>query len=245
MKGLRSTLALLAVLAGLGAYIYFVTWKQPSTPDSGKKLEKVFNASSDKIDEIKITSTSGESTTARKEGSAWKLVEPVAAAADESEISGIVNAVSTADMVRVVEENPGTLNDYGLSTPGVEIAFKAAGDKDYHRLFLGEKTPTGGDVFARRDNDKKVFLIAAFQETSLNKSAFDLRDKSLLKVDREKIDSVDLNAGSQAMTIAKDGNEWKIRKPIETRADYGSVEGLVGRLQSARMKSLVSDNASP
>jgi len=29
MRGLRSTMALLVVLLGLGAYIYFVTWKQP------------------------------------------------------------------------------------------------------------------------------------------------------------------------------------------------------------------------
>ena len=29
MRGLRSTIALIVVLAGLGGYIYFVTWKIP------------------------------------------------------------------------------------------------------------------------------------------------------------------------------------------------------------------------
>src|SRR5689334_567362 len=187
MKGLRSTIALLVILAGLAGYIYFVTWKQPATADSGKKTQKVFDVASDKIDEIKITSASGDATTVKKENGAWKVTEPVAANADESEASGIANTVASADMVRVVDENPTNLNEYGLSNPRVEIAFKAAGDKDYHRLDLGEKTPTGGDVFARKDGDKKVFLIAAFQESSLNKSTFDLRDKSILKVDRDKI----------------------------------------------------------
>jgi hypothetical protein len=244
MKGLRSTIALVVVLAGLGAYIYFYTWKQPDTPDSGKKQEKIFNVASDKIDEIKITQASGEATTVKKDGNAWKLTEPVAAAADESEVSGITNAVSSAEITRVVDENPASLNDYGLSNPKVELAFKAAGDKDYRRLFIGEKTPTGGDVFARRNDEKKVFLMPAFQESSLDKSTFDLRDKSILKVDREKIDSVDLNAGTQSLTIAKDGGEWKIRKPLEARADFGTVEGLIGRLQTARMKSLVTENPS-
>jgi len=50
MRGLRSTIALVVVLGGLGAYIYFVTWKQGDTPDSGKKLEKVFTVASDKIE---------------------------------------------------------------------------------------------------------------------------------------------------------------------------------------------------
>jgi hypothetical protein len=245
MRGLRSTIALVVVLAGLGAYIYFVTWKQPDTPDSGKKLEKVFTVGSDKIEEIKITSASGEATTAKKEGGTWKLTEPVAAAADESEVSGVASTLASADIVRVVDEKPASLNDYGLSNPRVEVAFKANGDKDYRRLFLGEKTPTGADMFARRNDEKKVFLISGFQDTSLNKSAFDLREKTILKVDRDKIDSLEIAAGARPLAIAKDGGDWKLKTPVDVRADYGTVEGLIGRLQTARMKSIVADNATP
>ena len=32
---------------------------------------------------------------------------------------------------------------------------------------------------------------------------------------------------------------------MQTRADFGSVEGLVGRLQTVQMKSIAADNASP
>src|SRR5215510_6222458 len=106
MRGLKSTIALAVVAAGLGAYIYFVTWKQPDTPDTGKKLDKVFTVASDKIEELKITSASGEATTLKKEGGTWKLVEPVSASADESEVGGITNALATADLVRVVDPNP-------------------------------------------------------------------------------------------------------------------------------------------
>src|SRR5262245_12769154 len=138
MRGLRSTIALVVVLAGLGAYIYFVTWKQADTPATGKKLDKVFTVDSDQIEEIKVTSASGDATIAKKEGAAWKLVEP-AAPADESELSGIANALATADVIRVVDPNPASLNDYGLSNPRIEIDFKASGDKDYRKLFVGEK----------------------------------------------------------------------------------------------------------
>jgi len=243
MRGLRSTLALIIVLVGLGAYIYFVTWKRPENADTPKK-DKVFNVASDKIDEITITPASGDGTTAKKENGNWKLVAPAATPADDSEISAVANTLSNAEVVRVVDENPASLNDYGLSNPRVEVAFKTDGGQQ-HKLYLGEKTPTGSDLFARRDDDKKVFLVAAYQETSLNKSAFDLRDKSILKIDRDKIDSVDLTAGSQSVSIGKDGGDWKLKKPIEVRADSGTVEGLIGKLQTARMKSIVAENASP
>ncbi|HTK75950.1 MAG TPA: DUF4340 domain-containing protein [Gemmataceae bacterium] len=244
MRGLRSTIALLVVLAGLGAYIYFVTWKQPDTAASGKKLDKVFNVAADKIGEIKVTSSSGETATARKDGGTWKLVEPTATAADESEVSAMATTLSNAEVVRVVDENPGNLNDYGLSNPRVAIDFKAEGDKEFHKLFLGEKTPTGSDLFARRNDEKKVFLVAAYQETSLNKTAFDLRDKNILKIDRDKIDSIDLSSGAQTVTLAKDGSEWRLKKPVDGRADYGTVEGLIGKLQTTKMKSIVADSVS-
>src|SRR5262245_43724743 len=115
MRGLRSTIALVVVLACLGGYIYFVTWKQPETSDTGKKLDKIFSVASDKINEVKVTTASGEATTAKKEVGAWKIVEPVSAVADESEVGAITNALATADLIRVVDENPTDLNQYGLS----------------------------------------------------------------------------------------------------------------------------------
>ncbi len=73
MRGLRSTVALLVVLIGLGAYIYFATWKRPENADTGKKNEKVFTVQSDKIEEIKVALASGETTTVKKDGGAWKV----------------------------------------------------------------------------------------------------------------------------------------------------------------------------
>jgi hypothetical protein len=45
--------------------------------------------------------------------------------------------------------------------------------------------------------------------------------------------------------MAKDNAEWKITQPIQARADFAAVEGLIGRLQAAAMKSIVADNATP
>jgi uncharacterized protein DUF4340 len=246
MRGLKSTLALVVVLAGLGAYIYFVTWKTPPG-DTGKKQEKVFAATeADKIEEIKVTSASGEATTVKKEGGGWQVTQPIAAKADESEASAIASALSSIEVVRVIDENPANLNDYGLSNPRIEIDFKAAGDKDYRKLLVGEKAPTGGDMFAMRNGEKKVFLIPAFQESTFNRSTFDLREKTVLKFDREKVDGIDIvTAGGKGNAFAKDGGEWKLTKPLQARADVGAVEGLVGRLQSAQMKSIVPGEPTP
>jgi Domain of unknown function (DUF4340) len=244
MRGLRSTIALLVVLIGLGAYIYFVTWKTTSETSTSKQ-EKVFaGVAADKIEEMKVKSDKGDLTALKKENGNWQLVSPIGTRADESEASGIANALGQLEIVRVIDENPTDLKDYGLTTPRIEIEFKAAGDKDYRRLFIGEKSPTGSDLFAKRNDDKRVFLVAAYQETTLNRSTFELREKTLLKFEREKVDGIDLNAGSQAVQLTKDNTDWKITRPLQVRADYGAVEGLIGRLQTAAMKSIVADKAT-
>jgi len=247
MRGLKSTIALAVVLVGLGAYIYFVTWKQPDAgADTGKKQEKVFaGLDSSKIEEVKVTSAAGDATTVKKNADGWQLVQPLTAKADDGEISTLTSALASSEIVRVIDENPGNLNEYGLGNPRIEVDFKASGDKDYRKLLIGDKTATGSDLYAKRNDEKKVFLIPATQETSLNRTTFDLRDKGLLKFDREKVDGIDVSTGGKTIAIAKEGGDWKITKPVQTKADFGSVEGLVGRLQSVQMKSIVADQASP
>jgi len=244
MKGLKSTAALVVVLAGLGAYIYFVTWKQPSS-DTPKE-DKVFaSVKSDKIDELKVRSASGDTTTLKKSGGTWALTAPVSAAADEADVSGITSNLGTLAITRVVDENPTDLKQYGLATPRIEVDFQQEGDKTGHRLLLGDKSPTGGDLFAQRDGEKRVFLVSAFQESTFNRSSFDLRDKTLIKFDRDKVDGLTVDADGKTIQIAKDGGDWKLEKPLQVQADFGSVEELVGRLQSVQMKSIVASDATP
>jgi hypothetical protein len=247
MRGLRSTIALVVVLAGLGAYIYFVTWKLPEGGATDtKKQDKVFAGyEADKLEEIKVMSAAGDATTLKKESGGWQVTQPIAAKADDSEVSGITSALGQMEIGRVVDPNPTNLNDYGLSNPRIEIDFKAAGDKDYKKLLVGDKSPTGGDLFAKRNDENQVFLIPASNETSFNRTTFDLREKAVLKFDREKVDGIDVSASGKTLTVAKEGSDWKITKPVQTKADFGSVEGLVGRLQSVQMKSIVADNPPP
>jgi hypothetical protein len=246
MRGLRSTIALLVVLIGLGAYIYFVTWKKPATESAASKQEKVFApVQEDKIDELRIKSASGDTTALKKADGGWQIITPVTARADESAVSGITSGLSSITVTRVVDEKPSDLKEYGLGDPRIDVGFKAAGDKDFRHLLLGEKSPTGSDLFAQRAGENRVFLIPAFQEQTFNKSTFDLRDKTLIKFERDKVDGIEVVAGGKPLQVAKDGSEWKIAKPVQARADFGSVEGLIGRLQSVQMKSIVTGEPSP
>jgi hypothetical protein len=240
VRGLKSTLALFLVLAGLGAYIYFVESKKPD-PSAPETKPKVFDVTEDRIQELQIKAASGETTTLKKVEGLWEITSPAEQRADTSELSGITNNLASLEIQRVVEEKPGDVSGYGLAQPRIEVGFKAEGDKDFRRLQIGDKTATGGDLYARRPDDGKVFLIAAFLESTFNRTAFDLREKAALKVDREKVDAIEVSSADRAMRLAKDGAEWKMTAPLQVRADFGAAEGLVGRFASAQMKAIVAE----
>ena len=245
MRGLRSTAVLLVALIGLSTYIYFVTWKKTDS-DTASKLEKVFaGLSAEAIDEITVTSESGDTTAVKKVNGTWQLQAPHSGKADEANVSGMTSGLAALEISRVIEENPADVKDYGLGPARIQVSFTARGDKSARTLSIGEKSPTGAQLFARRNDEKRVFLIPAFQDATYNRSTFDLRDKSLLTFEREKVDGLEVTADGKTLQLGKDGPDWKIVKPLSTKADYGSVEGLIGRLQMAQMKALVANDAPP
>src|SRR5687767_7050189 len=183
MRGLRSFLGMVVVLIALGGYLYFVESKR-APGDDGPKKEKVFNVEADKIEEISIKAESGEQTTLKKSGTGWQIVSPTAAKPDGAEVSGLTSNLSSVEIQSVVDENPPDLKEYGLASPRVEVTFKSGGQSQ--TLQIGQETPPGSDLYAKRGNEKKVFLIPSYLDSTFNRKTFDLRDKTALQVDRDK-----------------------------------------------------------
>jgi len=240
VRGLTSTLILVVVLAGLGGYIYFVDSNRPATtPGSEESLGKVFTVEADKINELRVT-FKGESALLRKDSAGWKLFEPAQIDADPPEAIGVTTGLSNLEIVRVVDDNATNLDQFGLATPNISIEFKAEGGGS-GTLKLGNKNATQGEIYALKNDEKRVFLVAAFQESSFARSPFDLRDKKILKFDRDNADSLVLTKGETSMELARAGSDWKVVKPVPSRSDFASVEGFITRLSSANMSTLVEN----
>ncbi|MDQ3348654.1 MAG: DUF4340 domain-containing protein [Acidobacteriota bacterium] len=240
MQRARSFIVLLVIAIPLFWYAYRESKKGPV--DDGPKRDKVFSVDAGKIEELEIKHESGERTTLRRQGSEWAIAQPIAAPSDEATVNGITSNLASMEVQRVIEENPNDVSEFGLASPRVEVAFKAAGAQQ--RLQIGEKTPSGTDVYARIADQKKVFLISSFLESTFNRSSFDLQDKSVLKLDREKVDTLAVRAG-QEVRFAKANGEWALKAPVEGRAEFSAVDGLVSRLAGLQMKSIVPEPAAP
>jgi hypothetical protein len=241
MRGLRSFAGLLVIAIALGAYLYFVESRR--TPgDDAEKRDKVFAIEADSIEEVSVKSQAGELTTLKKNGSEWQIVAPAAAPADAAEISGLTTNLATLEVQRVIEENATDLEMFGLAKPRIEVAFKSGGQEQ--RLLIGNKTPTGSDLYAKTAAQPKVFLIASFLDSTFNRSSFELRDKTALAFDREKADGLEIVAGNRTIRFGKTAEGWQVTEPAMKRSDPAAIEGLVSRIHGLQMKKLEAAEAT-
>lgn len=242
MKQLRTLGLLVVALAGLLGYLYFVDAEKP-VGDSEEK-PKVFSVEADQIEALKVSTIAGGDAELTKGANGWTLTAPQAVKADDSEVSGITSSLASVAMQRVVDDNPSNLGDYGLKEPVVEVSFRTKGSTDFKTLQLGTKSPTGSDMYAKTADSPKVFLVYGYLESSFNRTPFDLRDKKILAFDRDKADRIEISRRDSLLAFSKANGEWRVTAPIDARADFSAVEGLLSRLQSAQMRSVVEENAT-
>jgi hypothetical protein len=238
MRGLASLAVLTVALLGLGSYIYF--FQPRGAPASGEARPKAFQIPKDAIDQLVIKSATGEVSTVTKADGRWQITAPVTAPADETLITRIVTLVNELEIARVVDENATDLRQYGLAPAQVDVTIKTSGAAGTQHLLLGAKGSIGDTVYAQLSSGPRVILVASDIVDTVNKSTFELRDKAVLKFDREKIDGLEIETGGHTIQLGRQDLEWEVLKPLHTHADPGVVSGLLTTLESLRMTSIVA-----
>lgn len=241
MRGARSTLVLLVVFVALGAYVYLVELERPPASETPPN-ETLFDAATEDFRQLTISVEGAETVLARTEDdAAWQVTAPVAAPADDAQVSSLTSALASLEIRRVIDEAAVDLEPFGLTEPVVEVGFVLSDDTEARQLLIGDTTPTGGERYAMLADSGRVVLIPSNLDTTFGKSTFDLRDKAILGFDTSDVDEFQIESDGMSIRLAKNANEWRVQEPWDVRADFSAVEGTVGRLGTGQMRSVVSE----
>jgi hypothetical protein len=237
------TYAALVVVAGLAAYIFLV--EQKREPGTGEKpKEKLFTLDKAKVKEITVARSAGETIRLVKSGPDWRMAEPMAVAADGPAVESLLSSLEGLEVQDEAVASAAKLADYGLASPRIQLTVVAEGAKAPLRLFLGEKLVDGSGVYAKLPDAPRVFTIASFVESSLDKKAFDLRDRDFLKIKRDAVKTLAVVGPEGSYTLARDDKgEWAFKAPLATRAGRWAVDGLLGSIENLRMDSVAAEDA--
>jgi hypothetical protein len=242
-KGLLIGVVLLAVLGGL---VWWSNKKQSATAakSTTDTSTKILTIPDDQFQEIRVKKLTGESENLVKENGKWRMTEPQTLPADQDTVGSMTSQLTSLNADKIIEDKAADLKPYGLDDPTLDITVKRKDGKT-NELLIGDNTPTGSGAYAKLAGDPRVFTIATFVKSSLDKLPTDLRDKRLLTFDQDKLTRVELHAKGEPVEFGKNAqNEWQILKPRALRADSSAVEGLIGKLKDAKMDLAASDDAA-
>lgn len=248
MKGtfVRTTVVL-AVLAGLGSYAWFVEREKPARSGDeepeAKKDKVLAGLVRQRIEGLRLQPRGGEVVRLARRDNTWRLLEPIDAAADAAEVETLLGSLENMESGSVAAEAPADLAEFGLAPAQARVEVDVAGEKAPRVLLIGDKVPASADVFAQTNARNSVITIPGYAAAAFEKKAFDLRDRNLLKIQRDAVRGVEVSGPEGGYALVREGAEWTVSAPVKTRAGRYTVDGFVGLLESLRFDEVAAEDA--
>jgi len=168
--------------------VYFLDYK----PGEERKVEefldkKLITLDADSVAEIDII-VQEENVSLIKSENIWYISEPIRVKANQSLINSLVRIVSQTEKGRKVS-NSQNLTVFGLDPSKVSLKFRLKGGLETG-YSIGDETPTGEFVFAKRHNNSDIFTVPKELFTQSNKKLYDLREKNILSFKSNEIHKI-------------------------------------------------------
>ncbi|HKW85970.1 MAG TPA: DUF4340 domain-containing protein [Nitrospiraceae bacterium] len=237
MKRYRFTILFAVILAGLGAYLYFVELPAERTQVlSETQGKKIVPFEMGEITGLSVRSDTTKVVLAPGENRTWKITAPLQTNADSREVDSLLRALLLGKVSRVVEEKATALAPFGLEHPSVVLTVSAGSRRE--TLSLGDAGPISSTLYAMRASDQKVLLTDLAPTAFLNKTLLTFRDKQVLPFDQTKAERLRLMYPKIQIvlyqTTENDKKKWKIRAPQEADADQTAVRTLLFKLEDLK-----------
>ncbi len=237
----KTTVILLFLLAAAGGYLFFTRDTGESKPKQleAHRLLEISQASD--VTRVVIAPAVGQSMAMEKSGKDWRLTEPLAAPADTTEATGLVdslvNLVSTAQLDSRESGSART----GLDKPQFTVTLTVGGKVT--KLLIGDRMAVGNTAYAKLDGKSAVEVIPADVLDKLDRSSKAYRDTRLVQTAVADIKQVSFSRKGETLKLAKTGNDWLILEPIEAPADTAAVTDLLTSLTGLKAKSFVDESS--
>jgi hypothetical protein len=229
----RSTYILALLAAVLLAVILLWERRRPSTSEAEAARDRILVGL--RADEVRAMERGGfqplvlrrshggapsESAT-EPEDAAWRLLGPVADAADTYAVNGFLERIISSRALRPVDAGA-RLEDLGLKPPRATWTLRTT-ERD-RSLEVGRTAPMGEGLYVRADG--KAFLVDAGMEDLFMRPAAAFRLRDLLPIGSHEVDALTVrHRDGRSLGFRKGGDGgWSVTEPY---ADWGASEPIL------------------
>jgi hypothetical protein len=236
-----TTLILLAIALGLGAYVWFGEIQGKRSQAEAEKQKKLLVEAprANWTGLVLRTSDGQQAQLVRAEGDRWQLAAPVSYAVDEATVDRALDALAELAFESEIQPPPADLKPFGLDDASKRVELRS-GEGEPLVIQLGGHTPVGSARYLMLSNRPgRIYTVRYSATTALEPSLLDLRDKRIAELDPAKVQRLVVRTGGQSIELARAAEGWQLTAPLADRADSERVDRLLEDVQLARASGFV------
>ncbi|MEW6489776.1 MAG: DUF4340 domain-containing protein [Thermodesulfobacteriota bacterium] len=244
----KSTWIMLAVLAALGGYFYFVEEPRREAKQEAEKAEGLLfpGVSADAMTELSLEGSGarGSVRVVRGADGTWSVAEPWEDRADEGRVRTLLADLGALKGQREVAEAGADLAPFGLAEP--EVAVRAAGPDAVVSLAVGGLNPAGDARYVRAGQGP-VRLVSASAVGPFLEEPSELRSKDVLAdFPWTGLSALELRRPEgETVRLARSGETWTLEAGLAeasgAQADPDAVSRLTDKLRWARISRFLDE----
>jgi hypothetical protein len=245
----RTLLVLLALVVGIGAFVYFYERELPSSDERAERAKRVLpGLAAEAVTGIEIEGSTGRLRLEREAApageadtlSGWRLVEPLVARADRALVEELLTTLAGLTRERTLTGVEPA--EVGLDAPRFRLRLTMpAGERV---LAVGAAVPVSGDVVVAEGESGVPLVAPAAFVADLERPAAQWRARDLFPGRREAISRLELSGPAGRTELEREGEAWRLVAPVADRADRELVGGLLADLTGLRAEAFLDDEAA-
>ncbi len=236
----RNTLILAGVAAALGVFVwlYQVRGGEERAAAEAESKRLFAGVEAEAVTAIELATNDGYEARVERSDGVWSLVKPLVFPGDETTLSGMASTLAQLTSETALEDPQG-LEVYGLGEGAREVRFEV-GDQ-LHSVRFGKKTPIDYNTYVTVDGAEKVYTVGSHRSSAFDRPLLDLRERRVLRFDRNAVEQVSARWPGGAVTLEKSGDAWRLTSPLEGPADQRTVDDLLADLSFLRADGFIDE----
>jgi hypothetical protein len=231
----RNTAILALVVAALGAFVWLYEIRgADERADRAAAEKRLFpGVEVEQVSLITLTTKDGEEVRLERVEGEWKILAPRTFPADHATAESLASTLATLQHEATIDD-PAPPAEYGLEGPP-KVRFRA-GDREYE-LRVGNRSPVGGNTYVATADAKPVHAVASYRVASLERSLGDLRDKRVMRFERDAVVELRVRWKDGAARLVRDDQDpelWRLTEPLAAAADGRAVSKALSDLEFVR-----------
>lgn len=194
--------------------------------------KKLTDFSSDKVESLSVH-TQKLDLQFKKETGSWKMLQPVASPASDSEVNSMLSTLEFLRATAFIDQPSSDLKTYGLAEPvaTIEVALEKGLRQ---KISFGSKD--GSDIYCSVEGNPAVAKVNDAFTAAFDKPLGDWREKKMVVFNRFDVEELRIKSEGKEYLFKKGKEEkWTQESPAKGDVEEDKVQGLMEKLENAEI----------